>query len=214
VKIKKLGHCCLVVDTDEGKRVMTDPGDFSTGQGEVTGVDLVVITHEHGDHLHVGSLKSVLVNSPQAKVVANSAVGKILKAEGVAHQILEGTAAAEIAGVPLEALDARHEEIFEEMGQVQNTGYLIAGRLFYPGDAFANPGKPIDVLALPVAGPWCRIRDAVRYALEVKPRAAFPVHDGAIAQGRFGSAHSAPAKFLSPAGIEFVALKAGEEAAF
>jgi L-ascorbate metabolism protein UlaG (beta-lactamase superfamily) len=212
MRIKKIGHCCLVIDTEGGRRVLTDPGDYSTGQTEVTGVDLVVITHEHGDHLHVESLKAVLAGNPAAKVVSNSSVGKILAAEGVAHEILEGAAAGEYAGVPLEAHDARHEEIFEEMGQVQNTGYLIAGRLFLPGDAFKNPGKPVDVLALPVAGPWCRVRDAVRYALEVKPRKAFPIHDGMVIDGRGGSIHSAPARFLPPAGIEFVALKAGEEA--
>lgn len=214
MRIKKVGHCCLVIDTEAGKRVMTDPGDYSMGQSDVTGVDLVLITHEHGDHLHVESLKAVLANSPGAVVVANSAVGKILAAEGIDHQVLEGTAAAEVAGIPLEAFDARHEEIFEEMGQVQNTGYLIGGRLFYPGDAFKVPGKPVDILALPVAGPWCRIRDSIRYALEVKPKKAFPVHDGALLDGRWGSVHGAPAKLLPPAGIEFVALKSGEEAEF
>lgn len=214
MKIKKIGHCCLVIETDAGKVVMTDPGDYSTGQEEVVGVDLVVITHEHGDHLHVPSLKAVLANNPTAKVVTNAAVGKILAGEGIAHEVLEGTAAGEFAGVPLEACDARHEEIFEEMGQVPNTGYFIAERLFYPGDAFKNPGKPVDVLALPVAGPWCRIRDAIRYALEVKPRVAFPVHDAGLAPGRYGTAHRGPLTVLPPAGIEFVALKAGEEGAF
>lgn len=214
MKIRKIGHCCLVVTTDSGKVVMTDPGDYSTGQAEVVGVDLVLITHEHGDHLHVGSLKVVLANNPGARVVTNSAVGKILAGEGIAHEVLEGAASAEIAGVPLEACDARHEEIFEEMGQVQNTGFLVDGRLFYPGDAFKNPGKPVDVLALPVAGPWCRVRDAVRYALEVKPRVAFPVHDAGLAPGRYGSAHRVPLSVLPPAGIEFVALKAGEERVF
>lgn len=214
MKIRKIGHCCLVIETAAGKRVMTDPGSFSAGQADERGIDLVLVTHEHGDHLHVESLRAVLAGNPGAAVVSNSAVGKILAAEGIAHQVLEGAAAAEVAGVSLEAHDARHEEIFGEMGQVQNTGFLVDGRLFYPGDAFASPGRPVDVLALPVAGPWCRVRDAVRYALEVKPRAAFPVHDGMLVDGRLGGAHGAPAKFLPPAGIEFVALRAGEEASF
>ncbi|HEY4507529.1 MAG TPA: MBL fold metallo-hydrolase [Candidatus Paceibacterota bacterium] len=213
MKIKKIGHCCLVIEID-GKKVLTDPGDYSTDQNKVTGVDLVLITHEHGDHLHIESLKAVLSNNPQAKVVTNSAVGKILSAEGIAYEILEGSTAAEIAGVALEAFDARHEEIFEEMGQVQNTGFFVAGKLFYPGDAFKVPGKPVDVLALPVAGPWCRVRDSIRYALEVKPRVAFPVHDAGLAPGRYGTAHRAPLTVLPKHGIEFVPLKSGEEATF
>jgi len=214
VKIKKIGHCCLLIETDAGKRVLTDPGNFSTGQNDATGIDLVVVTHEHADHLHVESLRAVLSSNPGAQVVANAAVGATLAAEGIAYQLLEGEATATVAGVPLEAHDARHEEIFEEMGQVQNTGFFIAERLFYPGDAFAIPAKSVEILALPVAGPWCRIRDAVSYALSVKPKIAFPVHDGMIQDGRFGSIHGAPAKFLPPAGIEFRPLGAGEEADF
>lgn len=214
MKIHKIGHCCLLVETLAGKRVLTDPGVFSTGQNDLTGIDLVVITHEHADHLHVDSLKTVLKNNPNAAVVANGAVGKILATEGVGHQTLEGEASALVAGVSLRALDARHEEIFEEMGQVANTGFFIDERLFYPGDAFCVPGEPVDVLALPVAGPWCRIRDAVRYALTVKPKKAFPVHDGMVIGGRHGAAHAAPAQFLPPAGIEFVPLRDGEEAEF
>lgn len=139
MKIRKIGHCCLLIETDAGKRVLTDPGSFSTGQNEATGVDLIVITHEHADHLHVESLKAVLAGNPAARVVANSAVGAILAAEGIACQILEGEASAEVSGVPLEAHDARHEEIFGEMGQVQNTGFFIAGRLFYPGEPSPFP---------------------------------------------------------------------------
>ncbi|HXK40307.1 MAG TPA: MBL fold metallo-hydrolase, partial [Candidatus Paceibacterota bacterium] len=97
-----------------------------------------------------------------------------------------------------------------EMGQVQNTGYLIAEKLFYPGDAFKNPEKLVDVLALPVAGPWCTIPDAIRYALAVKPRVAFPVHDAGVIQERLGSAHGAPAHFLPKHGIEFVPMLPGD----
>ena len=48
------------------------------------------------------------------------------------------------------------------------TGYMI-NNLCYPGDAFTNPNMPIDILALPVAGPWMRIKDAINYALTLKP---------------------------------------------
>lgn len=31
---------------------------------------------------------------------------------------------------------------------VQNTGYFINDKLFYPGDALTNPNKEIEILAL------------------------------------------------------------------
>lgn len=212
MKITKIGHCCLVIE-EGGVKVMTDPGTFSTGQESVTGLDAVIITHEHGDHMHVASVQAVLKNNPSAVVVSNSSVAKLLLAEGVIATVIEGTASGAVKTLAIEAFDAKHEEIFEEFGQVQNTGYFI-GNLFYPGDAFPVIQKPVDVLALPVAGPWCRLRDAVRFALAIKPRAAFPVHDGMLQLDKLGLAHGVPSMVLPKSNIVFTALKAGETAEF
>jgi L-ascorbate metabolism protein UlaG (beta-lactamase superfamily) len=180
MKIKKLGHCCLVVETND-KRIMTDPGSYTTEeQVKEKNIDLILITHEHGDHLHIESLKKILENNPNVKIITNNGVGKFLNEIGIKFEVLENKIPKEILGVELEAHDCKHEEIFEEYGQVQNTGYFIDKRLFYPGDAFYNPGKPVDVLALPVAGPWTRIKDFLKYALEIKPKICFPVHDGGL----------------------------------
>lgn len=211
--IKKLGHCCLLIETG-GLTILTDPGAFSVAQDSITGIDVVLITHEHADHLHIDSLKAVLANNPQAQVITNTGVGKLLADAGIAHSLLEGRDSIEVRGVHIEAHEAVHEEIFEDVSRVQNTGYFIADRLFYPGDSFHNPGKSVDILALPVAGPWCRIVDAIRYALTVAPRCVFPVHDGMLQPNRIGGAHKIPEKILSENGIEFVIIKDGEEREF
>ncbi|MFO0718931.1 MAG: MBL fold metallo-hydrolase [Candidatus Paceibacterota bacterium] len=125
--------------------------------------------------------------------------------------MVEGRANTDINGVTIEAFDGKHEEIFLEIGQVQNTGYFIDNTLFYPGDSFHNPEKPVDILALPVAGPWCKISDAIRYALAVKPKKAFPVHDGILQKDRIGSSHKVPEKVLAENGIEFVIMNEGDE---
>ncbi|MBP9669537.1 MAG: MBL fold metallo-hydrolase, partial [Candidatus Pacebacteria bacterium] len=179
-----------------------------------TGIDVIVITHEHADHVHVPALKEVLANNTEAIVIANSSVSALLTAAQITCTVLEGTGVAEIAGVRFEAFDCMHEEIYEEIGQVQNTGYFIGDRLFYPGDSFGKPGKPVDVLALPVAGPWCKLSDAIRYAIAVKPNKAFPVHDALIKDALIGSAHRVPGEVLPKNGIEFIALREGETADF
>ena len=205
--ITKFGHCCLLIEID-GKKVLTDPGTFTIEETKsLDGIDLVVISHEHADHFHVDSVKDVLARNPNAKVVSNSAVGKLLDEAGIPHEVLEGAGAREIAGVALAACDAKHEEIFEAYGQVQNTGYMIGGRLFYPGDAYADPGTAIDVLALPVAGPWCKIADALHYCIRMKPRMAFPVHDGMLGDLTF--MHRVPQMILKEKGIDFVPMDKG-----
>ncbi len=213
MKIKKIGHCCLVIKTDN-LTILTDPGAFSTGQDSVAGIDIILITHEHPDHLHIDSLSRVLANNPNAKIVTNSAVGKKLDEKGIEYSVLEGRNTEQFSQIKIEAFDCKHEEIFEEIGQVQNTGYFIGDKLFYPGDAFCNPEKSVDILALPVAGPWCKIPDAIRYALKVKPKKVFPVHDGMLQGDKIGATHKVPEKVLSENGIEFIIMNNGDEREF
>lgn len=210
MKITKLGHCCLVIE-ENGVRMMTDPGAYSTLQNEAKEIDYIFITHEHQDHFHLESLKTVLKNNPKAKIVTNRGVGKLLDAEKMYYELLEHGGVKDFLGVSVEGHGEKHAEIYKDFGQVQNTGYFFANRFFYPGDAFylptsrirqaGNPGKPIEILALPVWGPWMKISEAVDYAKLLKPKIAFPVHDGML---KFNQATRIVSKtFLSPAGIEF-----------
>ncbi len=210
MKIKKLGHCCLVITTDN-KRIMTDPGSYTISDQEIEeNIDIIVITHEHPDHLHIESLKKILDKNTNAIVVTNSGVGKLLDKEGIPYEKLEDGNIGEYAGVSFAAHGDRHEEIYEDYGQVQNTGYFIGEDLFYPGDAFTNPGKAVDILALPVAGPWTNIKNPMMYAREIHPRICFPVHDGML-DPNFGTAHKVPSLFLPGYNIEFKVLEIGKE---
>ncbi len=210
MKIKKLGHCCLVVEID-GKRIMTDPGTYSTLQDQEKNIDIVLITHEHQDHLHVDSVKKIIENNIGVKIITNSAVGKILTEAGIVFEKIENGEKGEILGVHFEAYGDKHEEIYGDFGQVQNTGYFLQEKLFYPGDAFTNPNKHVDILALPVAGPWMKLRHAIDYAKEIKPRICFPVHDGMIKEDRPGPIYMLPSKILPGEGIEFKILEIGKE---
>ncbi len=209
MKITKFGHCCLLIET-RGKKILTDPGSFTTDQNNVKGIDIVLITHEHADHFHVESVKKIKENNPNAIIITNSAVGKLLDKENISHSVLEGKTMDDFGEISIQAYDHRHEEIFEEFGQVQNTGYFIADELFYPGDSYTEPGRPVPILALPVAGPWCKISDALRYALHVKPKKAFPVHDAVVATEAVVFYHMVPETVLTQSGIEFVSMKAGD----
>lgn len=209
MKVTKLGHCCLVVEI-KGKRVMTDPGSYTVAdQEKEINIDLIVITHEHADHLHTDSLKNILKNNSKAIVVTNGSVGKILDGVGIKYKKLEDGNSGEFAGVYLEAHGNIHAEIYKDYGRVQNTGYFIGKDFFYPGDSFTNPNKKVDILALPVLAPWLKIKDSIEYAIAVSPRICFPVHDWNIKSGVF--LNTIPLKFLSENNIVYKVLELGKE---
>lgn len=210
MKITKLGHCSLLIE-HEGVRVLTDPGVFTADQNkQITNVDVVLITHEHGDHLHVESLEAVLEHSPTADVVTNTSVANILKEKGITSTVVEdGESYTE--KIRIEAYGDEHKEIYKDFGNVQNTGYFIAETLFYPGDALYVVDREVLVLALPVAGPWLTIKEAIDYAIEQKPERAFPVHDGMYGVSMPDSLHKIPATVLPEHEIEFSAMKEGDD---
>lgn len=208
MKIKKLGHCCLVIEI-YGKRVMTDPGSYTITEQEMEkNIDLIIITHEHADHLHTDSLKNILQNNPQATIVTNTGVGKILDGIGIKYKKLEDGEIGKFVEISLEAHGDKHAEIYEEFGQVQNTGYFIGKDLFYPGDSFTNPNKKVEILALPVLAPWLKIKESIDYVIAINPRVAFPVHDWNIKNQTF--LYKVLATFLPKHHIEYRVLEIGK----
>lgn len=209
MKVTKLGHCCLLIEI-RGIRFLTDPGNYTTAQNTVTGIHYVVISHEHTDHLHIESVKEIIKNNPDVKIVCNNGVGAKLQAESIPFTLLEEGTSLELSGVTITGHGTKHAPIYKEYEQVENTGIMFDGKLFYPGDAFHNPGVKVDILAFPVTGPWCTIAHAVNYALEIRPRVAFPVHDGNLIRQK-GITVRLPGIELPKAGINFVVLELGQE---
>lgn len=200
-----------------GVRILTDPGapDYSGKTETEKDISLVLITHEHADHLHVDSLKVILANNPEAIVITNISVGKILDGENIKYTKVEDGEDYEFKGIQIKGFGELHAKIYEDFGQVQNTGYMIDS-LCYPADSFNMPekfiigGGKVDILALPVAGPWMKISDAIDYAKKLNPRVAFPVHDAMIKDfAKF--LYTIPKFFLEKSGIEFKKLELGKE---
>jgi L-ascorbate metabolism protein UlaG (beta-lactamase superfamily) len=212
--ITKYGHSCLLIETN-GTRILTDVGSWNETP-DATGVNAIVITHEHGDHFDLDKIKAVLANNPDAAVVTHAAVAKLLEEEGIQTVMIEPGQRIEINGVGIESYGTEHAIIYGSASPCRNTGFLIADMLFIPGDALHDlPPKPVSVLALPTGGPWMKIAEAIDYAKAVNPKVVFPIHDALYTEEvRNGMVPRMIGAHLEPAGIGFEHLADGETREF
>lgn len=176
MKVTKFEHSCMLIEIDDVK-VLTDLGSWNEVPNLV-GLAAILITHEHADHFDLGKLKTLLKMNPEAKVVTHTAVGTKLDEAGIPYVGLKPNEKVEICGIAIESYGADHAIIYGDTSPCVNTGYLIAEKLYMPGDALHDiPSKPVEILALPTGGPWLKIAEAIDYAKAVKPKIAFPIHD-------------------------------------
>ncbi len=211
MKITKLGHCCLVLEIN-GIKIVTDPGSFTETQNELEGINVILITHEHQDHFHIESVKAMLAKNPSATVITNAAVGALLEKEGITSTRVGDDEQAEVAGIKIEGFGKDHAPIYETMGLVENTAYLVNGEFYLPGDNFHNPERSVRVLAIPVAGPWMKMSDAINFAKTIKAPTAFGVHDGMIMPFFRGFVGKAIEMFVP--GTQYTSIADGETKEF
>lgn len=182
MKLTKYGHSCLLLE-ESGARILIDPGVFSRGFESQTGVNAVLITHQHPDHLAPDNLVSLLSNNPDVLVYADEGSAEVLKQDTRLPKVQTVRAGDrfEIAGVEIAVEGADHALIHPDISGIPNVGYRIADRFFYPGDAFTTPAAPVEVLALPLGAPWLKVAEVVEYLRLVRPKIAVPVHDAVLA---------------------------------
>ncbi|MFN0284918.1 MAG: MBL fold metallo-hydrolase [Kineosporiaceae bacterium] len=188
MRVTHLGHSCLLVESS-GIRVLLDPGTFSHGFEELTGLAAVLVTHQHVDHLDVERLPQLLEANDGARVVVEPETAAELGRAGIEAQALHPGEELVLAGLNVSAVGGRHALVHDDVPRVGNVGYVLAEesgpRLFHPGDAIDTAPEAVDVLALPLSAPWAALKETVEFLRAVSPRAWFPIHDGLLsAAGR------------------------------
>src|SRR3954451_10400988 len=78
MRLQKLGHSCLLVETGDA-RLLIDPGTFSSGFEQLDGLAAVLVTHQHPDHVDVARLPALLDRNPEAQLIADSATAQTLR---------------------------------------------------------------------------------------------------------------------------------------
>ncbi|WP_440900301.1 MBL fold metallo-hydrolase [Actinosynnema sp.] len=203
MRITHFGQSCLLVEAG-GARLLFDPGAYSAGFERLTGLDAVLVTHQHPDHLDPARLPALLAANPGATLVLDP--GSAAQHPDLGATTAEPGAELELGGARVRVLAAPHEEVHPAIPLPLNVGYLVDG-FYHPGDSLALPGEPVDVLGLPAAAPWLKLSEAADFLAAIAPRVAVPIHQAVLADPTL---HHTVLTSTAPAGTSVVVLAPGE----
>jgi L-ascorbate metabolism protein UlaG (beta-lactamase superfamily) len=197
-----LGHSTVAIDLD-GIRLLTDPVTRSRIgplrrvepvplRDRLQGVDAVLISHVHWDHLDIPSLRALGRGTP---IFVPAGAGGWLRRAGFSdvRELAVGDT-ADVGGVAIRAVPAIHSGFRPPLGPTAPPlGFVIRGSrtVYFAGDTdlfdgMAELGEPIDMALIPVWG-WGptlgrgRHLDPLRAAQSlrlIRPMAAMPIHWG------------------------------------
>lgn len=179
MQLTKYEHACFTLEKDD-QLLVVDPGEWSSDFISPSNVIAIVITHDHGDHFDHEQLEAVIDENPDAVIVGPETVTSQI--EVFQTKTIQAGDSLDIGPFHLEFFGGKHASIHPSIPAAANIGVLINDLLYYPGDSFVLPGRPVDTLALPVAAPWLKISEAMDFLMQIRPRLAFPTHDAVLSQ--------------------------------
>ena len=202
LELEFIGHSTILVELD-GIRILTDPVTRSRvgplrrvepvpHRDRLHGIDLVLLSHLHWDHLDVPSLRDLGRHVP---MVVSAGAGSWMRAAGFSEvrEVVVGDS-VDVGGVRVRVVPAVHSGYRPPLGPTAPAlGFVIDGSrsVYFAGDTdlFAGMGDlggPVDIALLPVWG-WgptlgrglhmdpLRAAESLRL---IRPRAAVPIHWG------------------------------------
>ncbi|MTI84696.1 MAG: metal-dependent hydrolase [Firmicutes bacterium] len=192
--IKWLGHAACQITSEKGKVILIDP--WITGnpscpikKEDITRADIILITHDHDDHL--GSDVPDIVKATGATVLVQPELaGKLQEAGVSADNIIFGMGMNIGGQVEVSGIKVTMTQAFHSAGAGDPTGFIViledGKTVYHAGDTgiFSSMGilgelYDIDLALLPIGSVF--VMDPVQAAHSLtllKPQKAIPIHYG------------------------------------
>jgi L-ascorbate metabolism protein UlaG (beta-lactamase superfamily) len=186
-------HHAGLVFTWNGKRIVADPTSFPPGKDgsadfkAAAAPDLILITHEHGDHFDVPTLTGLV--GPNTVIVAPQSVyGMMPAALQAKTKVMKNGDKGNYAGVPIEAVveynTTPDRMMYHPKGR--DNGYVLTmggKRVYLAGDTEEAPELKnlpnIDVAFVPMNLPYTMTEEAAAtWVKDFKPKVVYPYHYG------------------------------------
>jgi L-ascorbate metabolism protein UlaG (beta-lactamase superfamily) len=179
-----LGHGSLLL-TFIGKQIYLDPFGKVADYSKLPKADLVLITHEHGDHLDQEALKHIR-KPDTALVLTQACLGQVS-----GGMVMNNGDTRTVEGIPVEAMPAYNIQNLRPDGQPfhprgAGNGYILTFgdvRVYIAGDTEDIPEmaglKDIAIAFLPMNLPYTMTPKMVAEAAKnFRPKVLYPYHFG------------------------------------
>jgi len=186
LKITFIGHG-TVMFTFEGKIIHVDPVGRYADYSQLPKADLILITHEHGDHLDAKVIK-IISSEKTALVLTEKCVEKAKIEDGI---IMKNGDIKTVQNLKIEAIAAYNIKHMRSPGNPYHpkgvgNGYIITfgdKRVYVAGDTENTPEmkalKNIDIAFLPMNLPYTMTPEMVADAAKAfMPKILYPYHYG------------------------------------
>ena len=176
-----IGHGTLMFEI-KGKITYTDPLSNLADYSKMSKANVILITHQHPDHLDADAIALLSKNS--TKIILTSAAFDMLK-KGI---IMKNGDKKTVEGLEIEAVPAYNttegRDKFHPKGR--DNGYILTigkKRIYIAGDTENIPEmaslKNIDIAFLPMNQPYTMFPEQVADATNrIKPKILYPYHYG------------------------------------
>ncbi len=184
VKITRMGHAAVLIEAS-GTRVLIDPGVLSVDAAfALEGLDAIVVTHQHPDHVDRERLVALLERNDGATFLCDPESADLLEVgTWTAHTHDDESF---VGGLRVLGVGAQHAEIVPQLPRIANTGVLVSAEgeptFFHPGDSYEHAPSGVDVLALPLTAPWAKAAETVEFVRRVSPTTLLPIHDAGASE--------------------------------
>ncbi|OII07125.1 MBL fold metallo-hydrolase [Curtobacterium sp. MCBA15_008] len=209
MELTKYNHATVVLEQDDTTLVI-DPGTFTPEAADLArAAAAVLVTHEHFDHLDIEAVRSALAANDALLVRGPEAIVEQLGAHDGRVAAVRAGDSFEVGPFSVQVFGEEHAVIHRDVPTVANVGYLVNGAVFHPGDAYLEPGVPVQTLLLPTSGPWTNTAAAVDYVRAVAPERAVQIHEAMLSEvGQQSTARFLGSDGLGPVPVQILA--AGE----